>query len=237
MECMKMRFRKRSALLAVGTLFVLVAVPAVVTWSAWRQAKLNRELLIAISKNDIQATEHLLSKGADANAHFAPAEPNFWQMLVNMLQRRSSSEATGAPTPLMYVFAVATNPKQDASGRYLFPLEPVAMVQLLLHYGAKPDGKYSDGSALLLMPVSHKWTECVRLMLAAGADPNATDKYGLPVMRIALLLRDTNTVQAFINSHANVTWKDAAGNTPLRIAKQLHDSKMLLLLKQAGANQ
>ena len=74
-------------------------------------------------------------------------------------------------------------------------------------------------------------------MLAAGADPNAADKYGLPAMKTALLLKDTDTVQALIKYHADVNWKDTAGRTPIQYATQLHDNKMLLLLKQAGAKQ
>jgi hypothetical protein len=49
-ECMKIRPLKRSVLVAFGLLLVLLAVPVSLTW---RQAQLNRALLIAIGKNDI----------------------------------------------------------------------------------------------------------------------------------------------------------------------------------------
>lgn len=235
---MKIRSRKRSAFIVVGLLLLLIALPVGLTWRAWRQAQLNQALLIAIGKNDIHATESLLSEGADANAHITLAPLNLWQVFVNTIQHRSSSGVTDA-TPLMYVYAVASTPSQypDASGLYRVPPEPVAMVQLLLQKRASPTGKYSDGSSLLLMPIAHKWTQCVQLMLAAGADPNAADKYGLPAMKTALLLKDTDTVQALIKYHADVNWKDTAGRTPIQYATQLHDNKMLLLLKQAGAKQ
>jgi hypothetical protein len=244
MGCMKRSSRKRSALIALGLLLVVLAVPTALTRQTWRQSQLNRNFLIAISKNDLHALERLLSAGADANAQFAPAQLNLWQLFVSTLKPRSSFDVTNS-TSLMYVFAVASTPLRDASGRYLvdipggyrFPPEPVAMVQLLLRHGAKPGGKYSDGSALLLMPIAHRWTKCVRLMLEAGANPNATDKYGLPVMRCALLLQDTDTVQALIEHHADVNWKDDLGRTPLRYATELHDTNMLRLLKRAGAKQ
>ena len=236
--CMKIRFRKRSALGAFGLLLVLVAVPVGLTWRAWRKAQLNRALFMAIGRNDIHATESLLSEGADANAHNTLAPLNFWRVFVNTLKHRSSSGVTDG-TSLMYVYDVASTPSQyrDATGLFRVPPEPVEMVQLLLQKGASPNGKYLDGSPLILMPISHKWTKCVELMLAAGADANATDNYGLPAMKTALLLKDTDTVQALIKYHADVNWKDKAGRTPMRYATELHDNKMILLFKQAGAKQ
>jgi ankyrin repeat protein len=233
---MKIRSRKRSTLVAVGLLLLLIAAPVGLAWRSGRQAQLNRALLIAINKNDIHATESLLSEGADANAHVALAPLNLWEVLVNTIQHRSSSKFSD-PTPLMYALSVASTPSQyrDAMGLFRVSPEPVEMVQLLLQKGASPTGKYSDGSPLLLMAISYRWTRCVRLMLAAGADPNATDKYGLPIMRAALLLKDTDTVQALIENHANVNWRDTAGRTAIQYAKELHDDKMLLLLKKSGA--
>jgi hypothetical protein len=233
-----MRARKRTLLVVVGLLLVLTAIPGTLTWRAWRQAQLNRNLLVAIRKNDVQATASLLSEGADANAHVTPVPLNLWQLFLNTFQRHSSSEIADA-TPLMYVFSVASTPGQyrAAAGRYQLPPEPVAMVHLLLQKGANPAGKYSDGSSLMLVPIAHRWTQCVQLMLAAGADANATDKYGFPVMRTALLLKDTDTVQTLMKYHAAVNWKDTAGKTPMQYAMELHDNKMLLLLKQGGANQ
>ena len=89
--------RKRAALLSLLLLAGLMAVLCGLTWRAWRQAKLNRDLLIAISKNDLRATQRLLSEGADAKAPVAPVELNLWQLLVNTLRRRSASKMTHRP--------------------------------------------------------------------------------------------------------------------------------------------
>jgi len=64
-----------AAMLSLLVLAGLLAVLYVLTWRSWRQAILNRELVIAITTNDLRRTEKLLSEGGGRECALSARRP------------------------------------------------------------------------------------------------------------------------------------------------------------------
>ena len=99
------RSHSRAALLGCGLLLALLAVPAGVTWRAWRQEKLNRSLIAAIKHNDDTRVTNLLNQGADVNTRSSSPSITFWQ-LVRLRWTGNSHEAKGGETALLFAVGI-----------------------------------------------------------------------------------------------------------------------------------
>jgi uncharacterized protein len=69
----------------------------------------------------------------------------------------------------------------------------VAIVRLLLEYGADVNGRGHDGKTALMMAAMFNRTEIVDLLLAHGADINARDANGLTAQAAAQIMSAPDT--------------------------------------------
>src|SRR5579862_5927398 len=86
-----------------AVLALFVVVPSALVWREYRQAQLNRDLLVAAKKMDASAVLSLLDRGADANTHDFNEYPRVsFLCRLQGLWHRPSIEHYGF-TPLTYV--------------------------------------------------------------------------------------------------------------------------------------
>jgi ankyrin repeat protein len=112
-------------------------------------------------------------------------------------------------------------------------------IELLLKYGAEPDGLDGDNDATpLLMAIFRGHPEAVRLLLEAGADANTRSSEGnRPLCRAAM--KGDLTLAKLLLAHGAARTIDKIGNlqgeTALGEASRALDPEMVRLLLDAGA--
>ncbi len=84
--------------------------------------------------------------------------------------------------------------------------------------------------------------EVVKTLVAYGADVNKPDPSGqdplyFTPLRLAVFTNDLETVKLLIDNGADVNAKDNEGNTALKLAQQAGNTKIVELLKAAGAKE
>ena len=104
----------------------------------------------------------------------------------------------------------------------------------LLVAQASPGSKEKLNADLLEAAKSGQ-TEKVLALIKAGADVNVKDKYGFTALMGSAGNGQTEAVKALIEAKADVNAKDKLGNTALIVAVRYNYTKMVHLLKSAGA--
>jgi ankyrin repeat protein len=87
-----------------------------------------------------------------------------------------------------------------------------------------------------LMSAAHAGQrEAVRYLIAEGSDIDALDDRGNSPLLIAVMLRHSGVVEELIAAGADVHVKNQDNITPWKAASDNQDTKILELLKKAGA--
>jgi hypothetical protein len=139
---------KRIALLFLGLICLVVAVPVALTWRQVRQDRLNRALIAAIKHNASEQVVSLLNDGADPNSKDEPTRhPPMWRLLMEQLQNRRpvvSHTATALNLALGY---------QPFGGSYLLFTDQklsAKAVKALIEHGAQVDTPMDGVEPILL---------------------------------------------------------------------------------------
>jgi ankyrin repeat protein len=91
--------------------------------------------------------------------------------------------------------------------------------ELLLAFGAKPDGLAEAGGSSALMGVAFKgYVAIARRLLAAGADPNRRNGAGQTALMMAALFGHDDMVDLLIEAGADVAIRAADGNSARDVA-------------------
>ncbi|CAK9098923.1 Ankyrin-3 (ANK-3) (Ankyrin-G) [Durusdinium trenchii] len=105
------------------------------------------------------------------------------------------------------------------------------LVQILLHVGADPVAKDSDGNTALLVALKRGHQKCVTLLLKAAAKEN----WGIKpddALHLACQNGYSDMVQTLLDVGADLGAKDSDGNTALLVAlKRGHGNCVILLLR------
>ena len=127
------------------------------------------------------------------------------------------------------------------SGRLIIPDEDLlAMVRLLIKYGADCNDAYRGGkpppliSAVRYWGPLDLWVELVECLLDGGANPNAANDRGKTVLHIAAVEAAPEIVSLLIRYGADVHAEDSEGETPLDYAIESHRADVASILRQAS---
>lgn len=175
-------------------------------------------LLEAIQTHNVDRVAMLLTDGADPNAtivsHYYTLEVRLTplQAAIRELQPHGKVESTG----------------------------PIDTIVVLLHHGARVDGRDGSGDTTpLLMVVVVKHIEAMRILLAAGADPNVRDVDGDLPLRICADKGYVDMARLLLLCGAAKTIDEWGGDRPMTAlglaARGLHVDMVKLLLAH-GAN-
>lgn len=203
-----------------------------------RQSRLNRALSQAVTRGDAAAAERWLREGASANAkpsdlsvflHSAPrpmlVNPTKWHILI------------GAARYDTYDGVPVSHSVRD-----------LATAKVLLAHGADPNGE-GRGRTWLMVAASRGDAALVRELLARGADANRRAAYGLTVLQQVVVharakggreaRRYAEVVRALLDAGADVNAAAATqyGRSALAMARRYHETEIVRLLKQAGAEE
>ncbi len=232
-------------------------------------------LFEAIRRNDTEAAIGMLRAGADPNGRETPPAPTFNDFAQRYYEKDTASDYTTPLLAALYTVQhpgtypayVQINPHpnlaiirallergadvqaidnwQEPPIAYAVSGGDVAVVELLVQYGAKVEVPNSRGF-YLLQAAGMGNTNVARWLLEHGADVNAVNSNGQSALMYAAMLgRSPDSVQLLLAHHANVHAKDRFGHTALwqaqhpnpRLAARhnQHLPEIIALLKQAVA--
>jgi|SRR5579871_615338 len=218
--------KRRALLLTLLALLLVVGIPTALLLRAYRQERLNRELLAAVLGGDTNKALTALRAGANPNAHLDdeilyvseyPASP---ALILTLRQGRPT------PDPAQYQTSEIKNRK-----------EPVELVKVLLDKGANPNavGTMTKHTPLLFAAASG-FDTCVRLLLQHGANVNQQDAEGESPLLAAALSNHPATLHLLLDQGANVNIKAELGTILdyMEIEPGIQP-EITLILRKAGA--
>jgi ankyrin repeat protein len=174
---------------------------------------------------DISAVVRLLRRGANPNAqdeigqtplHVASRFDIAKLLLKHGADPNIRTKHDGR-TPLHYV---------AAEGR-------LAVVGLLLKYGAYLDVRDSYGKTPLYLAVQNRHADVTHYLLKKGANPNVRDERGETPLHIATYNGEVVIAKLLLRYGADPNARDEKGRTPLHFAKR---PELVLLLVKHGAD-
>jgi ankyrin repeat protein len=117
----------------------------------------------------------------------------------------------------------------------------LAIVQLLLRHGAKPDQTTSPYEGTPLIATAHRGhVAIVKALIKAGAPLNHVNNLGWTALIEAIVLGDggprhTAIVAALVKARADLNIADRQGVRPLTLARRRGYKKIAVILEKAGA--
>ncbi len=213
------RYRAR---IGICLLLALLMTLVVLTWQAWRQARLDNALIVALRHHDDASAITLLNQGANARLSI-PLEdvppPTFWQILRSRFSGKSSPQADGASCLLM-ALGIREATRLHIVGEELpsAPPENLPLVEALLAHGADVNVRGAQDHTPLLLASKWKYAAIARLLLAHNSNVNAADEGGVTVLMHAVVgdtVMDEATLTLFLQHGAQINAHDGDGDTAL----------------------
>jgi len=126
----------------------------------------------------------------------------------------------------------------DGRTPLMFAIDAPEIVKALVEKGADVNAKNKDtGDPILVTMVLADNSESVRLLLDKGANVNATDDRGVTALMFAASNDKIVIAKLLLKKGADVNAKAYNGETAYVMAKRNRFSKMMQLLRQAGAKE
>ena len=205
-----------------------------------RQTRINRDLVQAVTVNDLKTVRSLLQKGANSNARklTEASLSTVWEDIsagaLHLWRRQPSPPRDIPPTALL--LAVET---QNANGK-----ANAGIVKLLLDKGADAHGLDPNGESQVNLAIDRDAQDVpgtytiANLLLAHGSDVNAKDRAGTSSLHMAAERKKSLPFLNLLLSHgAAVNTQNALGETPLMAAlSNWPDIKLVKFLLAHGAN-
>jgi ankyrin repeat protein len=205
---MNLRRRPHSILISCCRIAGVLAIPLVLTWRQVRQTHLNDHLILAVIQNDAPRVRSLLRQGADPNPSWSYAfrSRTFWQILLDGIQHRSTSDSTHGGEPLL-AMAIELGGYRDVSR--------LPVVEALLDAGASVNTTDESLLTPLQEAIRLRQPGTVQALLRHHADVNFSDQRRFTALMLAAAREDADTVETLLNNGARIDSKDSNGNTAL----------------------
>jgi ankyrin repeat protein len=252
----------RLAKLSLTVFVVVTGAGSALAQDAGRTNNLGRQLLNAVSNNNVATVRQLLDNGADIEA---PGQNGDKALdiavqqgdlaMVNLLLEKgaqvdakdSSGEtalieaARTGNVEIVRILLPRTSDQREKNGA-LFAAAGGGPVEIQMQ---NPDSKVSDERAP--RPVlESSWLKIARLLLESGANLEATDEDGSTPLTLAAAYGQTDIFSFLLDRGAGINVRDKNGNTPLIAAacecalatmNSTYDIVKILLQKGAAVNE
>lgn len=187
-------------------------------------------LIKAAEAGDLEGVRRLLAGGAEVDA----ACEDRWTplMIAALCGDQSMVETMGSA-------GAATNSRNGRGWTALMVATAeghLETVRALIEGGADVKAVDDRGWTALRLAVAMGETEVVRLLLAAGADASVADREGRTALMQASAENSVEIVEALLRAgNVDPNIKDHRGQSALAIARKQGHSRVIRLLKEAGA--
>lgn len=206
-----------------------------------RRSFLDTQLVEAVKRGDVGAAIQLLDSGANANtdANVETGVP-FNQIILRGLFYSHSAHPEKPSRSVLLAsmdwpdeYYDKTIVWVDASPPIVFPKEEIMLTRALLQHGADLNVRNGIGSTPLIIAVSQKKSDTVRLLLANGARVDSQENDGYTALMYAISGGDTKIIQILLDSHADVNrLTSKQGYTALSLAEARHDTEIVRVLRR-----
>jgi hypothetical protein len=196
-----------------------ITCPAVTCGDTANWATPEQQLVVASYRAELDRVRELLQQGVDPNVQFGEVDRNALPPDLRRILAKWS--------PLL---AAVGGGAHDAASQFKFPRVPanderrVALVTLLLEWGANVDTVDNHGADALVLAMRSKHFASIEPLLRAGADPNVRIRAVLDgrsqhtPLHIAALDGALSAVKALLEHGADPNLQDENGDTALHDA-------------------
>jgi ankyrin repeat protein len=233
-EKLKAEKKRAIAWLRGMALMIVFGIPVAFFVQAGRQIDINRNLLLAIRRNDAPTVAFLLDAGAEANTRepIHETRPMLQQILDSI---RGVHPATGGPSALLIHLALVPDSSKPPRSWSKRP-ENVEIVRALLEHHADPNIRGDYETTPLMIAVQQEKDSTLQLLLKHGARVDLKDSQGFSALQLAVEMGSVERVQRLLDAGADVNSRDSVQNTPLMNAVTQKDIAIVKLLIARGAD-
>lgn len=205
----------RAFLVVISLLLVLGGGLAVLAYRDARQFHLDRELVNAFSRSDVEGAVSQLNAGADPNTTDTTEEggPLTRRIISMFTPWKPSPKTSERPLPALLL---ALGMRRTLRGE-LIPLsnEPIDLINTLLARGASTQVRDEVGDTPLHYAADAGYVECARAFITRHADINAQDDNRDTPLHKAYFKREM--LQLLLDNGAEINRKNKHGDTVLAL--------------------
>src|SRR5579871_833372 len=204
--------KRRTLLLTLLALLLLVGIPTVLTVRAVHQEKLNHDLIEAIGHDDPEGVRIVLARGADPNSQDSvytnlTVRQTFWHLLHGFnphgedRKRTAFLLAAGAAEHTLQQVTLADGSsvyRTWIGGDLVCPetdTQTPAIVQALVNKGANLNAKGQLGRTALIQAAQVGYIHTASILLEKGASVNLRDDEGETALDHALWSENQEMIQ------------------------------------------
>lgn len=235
----KRRFQRAVLLIGFIGLLLLGGYGFWVFQAQRHQYALNRQLIVALEKNDAQKALILVNSGADPNTPRIPLPPPTPGQLWNYLLHRSPLSTNDSATA--FVIACGGSFREGNSFTGMNGSEYSQLLQAMLRHGANPRVCDENNTPPLIFAAGKPDT--FRILVEHGADVNARVSRRFTPLEVSIMLGSSSNVRLLLEHGANVNIYNDGGTELLHKAVRAShyidrriDADILSLLLAHGAN-